>query len=283
MTTQSQPAGDRVAGNAPPDGPRGAHCEVNGVRLHYLDFNAAASGPPILILPGITSPAITWAFVARRLATRWRVVVPDIRGRGLSENHPGLGYALDDYATDALGLIDAAGLDRPIIIGHSMGARIAACLGARAPNVASKMILVDPPLSGPGREPYPTPLSSYLTARDAASKGATVETFRKLNPTWTDEQIALRIQWLPSCSIEAIEATHRNFQLEDVFGYFPKLSCPTLVLHALRARVVSPELAQEIARLLPAGRAEGIEAGHMIPWDNLEGFLEAVTRFVLAD
>lgn len=261
---------------------RGAHCEVDGVRLHYLDFNETAPGTPILILPGITSPAATWAFVARRLATRCRVVVPDIRGRGLSENRPGLGYSLDDYAADARGLIRAVGLERPIVIGHSMGARIAACLGASDPDIASRMILVDPPLSGPGRDPYPTPLASYLTARAAASNGATIEAFREFNPTWTEEQIALRIQWLPSCSIEAIEATYRHFHDEDVFPYFSELSCPTLLLYALRAKVVGPEQAKEIEHLLPAGRAEGIEAGHMVPWDNLEGFIDAVTRFITA-
>src|SRR3569623_3517510 len=99
---------------------RGMHCLSNGVRLHYLDFNHAAPGTPILLLPGITSPAATWAFVARRLSASRRVVVPDIRGRGLSDSGPGLGYSLDDYAGDTLGLIAAAGLQRPIVIGHSM-------------------------------------------------------------------------------------------------------------------------------------------------------------------
>jgi len=112
---------------------RGMHCQTNGIRLHYLDFNHAAPGTPILLLPGITSPAATWAFVAERLAAKRRVVVPDIRGRGLSDSGPGLGYSMDDYARDALGLIEAAGMKHPIVIGHSMGARIAARLAAMAP------------------------------------------------------------------------------------------------------------------------------------------------------
>lgn len=261
---------------------RGMHCVANGIRLHYLDFNHTAVGAPILLLPGITSPAVTWAFVAQRLATTRRVIVPDIRGRGLSESRPGLGYTLDDYAQDALGLIEALGLKRPIVIGHSMGARIAARLGAAAPEACSTLILVDPPLSGPGREPYPTPLSSYTSAREAASRGATVEDFRQFTPTWTDEQIALRIEWLPTCSVDAITQTHKNFQEEDVFPDFPKLRNPTLLIYATRAKVVSPELAAEVGRLIPNSQIAGVQAGHMIPWENLEGFLDVINRYLSA-
>lgn len=259
---------------------RGMHCLANGIRLHYLDFNHTAPGAPVLLLPGITSPAATWAFVAQRLAVSRRVIVPDIRGRGLSESGPGLGYSLDDYARDALDLIGAVGLQDPIVIGHSMGARIAARLVATSPDAVAKLVLVDPPLSGPGREPYPTPLSSYLSAREAASRGATVEQFRSYTPTWTDDQIALRIQWLPTCSVEAITETHKNFQEEDIFPDFPKLSCPTLLVHAMRAKVIVPEMAAEVGQLLPNGQVVGVQAGHMIPWDNLEEFLDVTERFI---
>lgn len=160
---------------------RGAHCIANGIRLHYLEFHSAPTNPAIVLLPGITSPAITWAFVAERLATTHRVLVLDIRGRGLSESRAGLGYTLDDYAQDARGVIEVLGLGHPIVIGHSMGARIVARLGAIAKELPSKLVLIDPPLSGPGRTPYPTPLSSYLTAIEAASRGASVAEVSKIH------------------------------------------------------------------------------------------------------
>jgi len=261
-------------------GARGRHCMSGDVRIHYLDFNPAAPGTPLLLLPGITSPAATWAFVARRLAAKRRVVVPDIRGRGLSECRPGLGYGLDDYAGDAHAVIAAAGLGRPVVLGHSMGARIAAHLEAGQPGTCSRLILADPPLSGPGREPYPTPLQSYIGARDAACRGATIEDFRKLTPGWSDEQIALRLQWLPTCAVEAIVETHRNFHAEDIFPSFARISCPTLLIHAARARVVPAGEAARIAALMPQGRAEAVDAGHMIPWENLDDFLQAIERFL---
>lgn len=259
---------------------RGAHCIANGIRLHYLEFHSASTNTPILLLPGITSPAITWSFVAERLATTNRVLVLDIRGRGLSESRDGLGYTLDDYAQDVRGVIEVLGLGHPIVIGHSMGARIATRLGAVASDLPSKLVLIDPPLSGPGRPPYPTPLDSYLTAIEAASRGASAEEFRKFAPTWTDEQISLRLEWLPTCSIEAVTQTHRHFHDEDVFPDFARLTSPTLLIYAAKANVVPAELAKEIADLLPNGRAVPVQAGHMIPWDNLEGFLAVLQPFL---
>ena len=259
---------------------RGRHCMSGDVRIHYLDFNSEATGVPVLLLPGITSPAATWAFVARRLAATRRVVVPDIRGRGLSENRAGLGYTLDDYSDDALAVISAAGLGRPNLIGHSMGARIAAHLEAREPGTCSRLILADPPLSGPGRDPYPTPLQSYTNARDAACRGASIEEFRKLTPGWSDAHIASRLQWLPTCAVEAIVATHRNFQEEDIFPSCPRILCPTLLIYAAKARVVPPEAAAQVVALMPHARAEAIDTGHMIPWEDLEGFLQAIERFL---
>jgi N-formylmaleamate deformylase len=259
---------------------RGAHCMANGIRHHYLEFHTDPRAPAILLLPGITSPAITWSFVAEPLAATHRVFVLDIRGRGLSESRPGLGYSVDDYAADARGVIEGLGLERPTVIGHSMGARIAARLGATAPQLASKLVLVDPPLSGPGRPPYPTPLSNYLNAIEAASRGATVEEFRRFTPTWTDEQIALRLEWLPTCGVEAVTQSHRMFHEEDIFPDFPRLTCPTLFIYASKATVVTPEQAGEIGKLLRHGQIVPVAAGHMIPWDNLPDFLAAMRPFL---
>ena len=199
-----------------------------------------------------------------------------------SPSRPGLGYGFYDYARDIHGLINALPIEHPIVIGHSMGARIAARLAATQPGLASKLVLVDPPLSGPGRAPYPTPLQSYLTERiEAASRGASVEAFRAFTPTWTDEQIALRLEWLPTCTVEAVTESHRSFHTENIFPDFPRLECPTLSVHAAKAKVVRLKKAAEIAALPPHGKAIPVEAGHMIPWDNLEEFA-VMQPFVLS-
>ncbi len=114
---------DRLVPGLAAFGGTSAWVENNGVRLHSLIFG---NGPiDIVVLPGITRPAPTWAFVAKWLIDLARVVVLDVRGRGLSDAPPS-GYQLADYVEDTRVLCDSLALDRPVILGHSMGARIGA-------------------------------------------------------------------------------------------------------------------------------------------------------------
>lgn len=126
-------------------------------RLHLLDY--AGDGVPLLILPGITSPAVTMDFVARELPTTVRPLTLDVRGRGLSDG--GGGHTVEEYAEDAEAVITELGLDRPILLGHSMGARIAAVTAVRGKVALRGTVLVDPPMSGPGRGPYPTSPAAF--------------------------------------------------------------------------------------------------------------------------
>lgn len=257
---------------------RGRHVRANGIRLHYIDH--PGPGPDLLVIPGITSPAITWGFVAERLAATNRVIVLDNRGRGLSESAPGLGHSTGDYAGDGLAVIDALGLERPIVLGHSMGARIAARMAAMAPGAMAKLVLAEPPTSGPGRRPYPSPIEPYLGAIEAASAGATLEEFREFAPTWSDEHLALRLEWLPTCSVDAVKASHRSFHTEDFFADLPKIACPTLLVIGARAQVITDSDADEITGLIGDLRVVRLDTGHMLPWDDLEAFVDAVTPFV---
>src|SRR4051794_18796870 len=117
---------------------KGRHIRANGVRLHYLEFENRH--PPLVLIPGITMPAATWAFVGARLAQFAHVFVLDPRGRGLSQGGAELGYRLDDYAGDVLGLIHGLGLERADVLGHSMGARIAVRLAASAPSAVENLV-----------------------------------------------------------------------------------------------------------------------------------------------
>src|SRR5688500_7907136 len=130
----------------------GAHARANGIRQHYLRYGGR--GRPLVLVPGITSPAITWGFVGERLGETFDTYVLDVRGRGLSEGGAHLGYTLDDYARDVAELAAVLKFQSYVVVGHSMGGRIAARLGHRFPENIARMVIVDPPVSGPGRRPY---------------------------------------------------------------------------------------------------------------------------------
>ena len=256
----------------------GHHLLVNDIRIHYLEHGTG--DPTIILLPGITSPAITWAFVSERLAAFSRVFTLDMRGRGLSSGGLDLAYRLADYAEDTAGIIRALGLDRPIVLGHSMGARIAIELGATAPDVVGRLILADPPVSGPGRRPYPIPLDWYLDGIDQASRGEPIPAAGSLLAHWTDEQLALREEWLPTCDKTAISESHRSLQDEDIHAMMPSIRSPTLLICAGNGGTITTEEEREVVGLIADCRSARIpDVGHMMPWDNLDAFVDAVRGF----
>ncbi len=259
----------------------GAQVHAHGIRQHYLRYGG--HGAPLVLVPGITSPAITWGFVAERLAATHDVYVLDVRGRGLSETGPDLQYDLDSYADDVRGLIDALGLEGCVVLGHSMGARIAIRLARRGAAGIASLVLVDPPVSGPGRRAYPAKLDWYVDSIRAARRGMDAEAMRRFCPTWTEEQLRLRAEWLHTCDELATRVTFEKFHTEDIHQDLPHLTLPVLLMVATRGGVILPEDEAEIRTLLPTIRLAHVpDAGHMIPWDNLDGFCTTVAGFLAA-
>lgn len=254
------------------------HFVSNGVRLHYVEY--PSPNPPLVVLPGITMPAACMDFVGRRLSLHHHVYILDNRGRGLSESGRHLGYRLDDHARDALGLIAHLHLGQPAILGHSMGARIAIRLAATAPANTGPLVLVDPPVTGPGRRPYPTPLKQFLDAIDSTSRGIGEEAMKQALG-WQDEHVELRMKWLPTCSKHAVTEAHRSFHEEDIHKDMPRIASDALLVYAGRGNTVSDAEADEICKLIPHCEKRLIShTSHMIPWDDLETFASAVEQFL---
>jgi N-formylmaleamate deformylase len=258
---------------------RSGYVDAGGLRLHHLEYGDA--GPPIVIVPGITSPAATWEFISVPLARDHRVITLDIRGRGLSDK-PREGFSLTDYAGDVAAVVENLDLERPSLIGHSMGARIAAAVALLHPKAAGPLVLADPPLTGPGRGPYPMSLEAFMDQLEAARSSASIEVLRGYFPTLTDEQLALRAQWLPTCDETAVRESWLNFHREDFFPYLRELEPPVLFMYGGNSPVIPESAVPEVTEASRKGveivRIPG--AGHMIPWDNADDFLAETTRFL---
>ncbi|MGW5866612.1 alpha/beta fold hydrolase [Streptomyces sp. NPDC055239] len=242
-------------------------------RLHLLDYGGP--GTPLLILPGITSPAVTMDFVARELTDVVRPLVLDVRGRGLSDG--GGSYCLEEYAEDVEAVVTGLGLDRPVLFGHSMGARIAAVTAVRGKVALRGTVLGDPPMSGPGRGPYPTPLAAFLDQLAQATRGTDADEVALSWPRWPRREQELRARWLASCDAEAIAATHRGFESEDFFDWWPSVPGPTALLYGADSPVVTAAGAAEAVRLRPSAVLDSIpDAGHMLFWDSGRAALTAL-------
>ena len=260
----------------------GYHVRANGVRLHLLRYGG--QGPRMLVLPGITSPAITWGFVAERLTRHFDVHVLDFRGRGLSSSAPGMDASLDAMADDVLDLLEVQGWSSVTLLGHSMGARVAIRAASRDARRLDRLLLIDPPVSGPGRRPYPVPLSWYVDSIRMAIQGITADELRPYAPTWTDEQLQLRAEWLHTCSEEAVAQAHAGFHSDDIHADLASLQTPGLLMTAGRGGVVLAEDLAEIETLAPHLRqCTASDAGHMIPWDDEPNFHRLLGEYLELD
>src|SRR5262245_276193 len=104
--------------------PREGRVATNRLSLHYRDWGG--EGRPIVLLHGLASNARIWDLVAPRLTGAGRVIAINQRGHGGSDR-PEDGYAFEDVTADLAGAINALGLEKPIIVGHSWGANVAVC------------------------------------------------------------------------------------------------------------------------------------------------------------
>src|SRR5207302_5498122 len=93
--------------------------EVNGLRLHYTRTGGAR--PPVVLAHGVTDDGLCWAPVAEALAPEYDVIMVDARGHGRSDA-PEQGYDPATQAADLAGVIAALNLQKPFVLGHSMGA-----------------------------------------------------------------------------------------------------------------------------------------------------------------
>ena len=100
------------------------------------------SGPAVLAVHGITGSHAAWAWVADRLAGAVNLIAPDLRGRGASNGLPGP-FGMAAHAADLVAVLDHLEVTQAVVVGHSMGAWIAATLAAGYPERVRSLILVD--------------------------------------------------------------------------------------------------------------------------------------------
>ncbi|MGO4578460.1 alpha/beta fold hydrolase [Cupriavidus sp. 2TAF22] len=263
----------------------GGNVSANGIRQHYLRYGgnagARAQRDAVIIVPGITSPAVTWGFVGERFGQHFDTYVLDVRGRGLSAAGDTLDYGLDAQAADVLAFARALGLARYAIVGHSMGARIGIRAARANPAGLTRLVMVDPPVSGPGRRAYPSQLPWYVDSIRLARQGIDAEGMRRFCPTWTQDQLRLRAEWLHTCDERAVVASFEDFHRDDIHADLPALRVPALLMVAGRGDVIRAEDIEEIRGLLPAVLVARVpDAGHMIPWDDEAGFYRAFGDFL---
>jgi pimeloyl-ACP methyl ester carboxylesterase len=252
---------------------------VGGIAIHYYRMGDRAK-PPVVMLHGFTDAGICWLRLATDLAPDYDVIALDAAGHGKSG---GLEHGFRSRAvSDVIAAIDGLGLERPALVGHSMGGSTASGVAAVASERLRGIVLEDPPW----RDTPPAARGPEVVARMRALKEMSAEeryaqAARDL-AHWAESE---RIPWADSKG-------QLNLGVYDEavdFGRPPwrevvaKITCPTLLITAdpERGAIVTPETAREASSLWRTGRVVQIAgAGHNIRRDRYEPFRAAVTGFL---
>jgi len=235
-------------------------------------------GKQILCIHGITANCRFWDCLASALASHHRVIAMDLRGRGLSDKPP-TGYSIEHHCKDVLALMNNQGLERPVLMGHSLGAFISLVFAAQYPQRVDRLILVDgggklsetqmakvfvgikPSLDRLGQvfpsieayilqmqqAPYLQPWNSYM------------ENYFRYEVENAEGGVRSRVH------PKHIEEEARNLGKVDSSQFYTKVTSPTLILRATKGMLAEDDLvlpedvADRMVREIPNARKVDLE------------------------
>lgn len=266
--------------------------EVRGLRLHYRVVGRPG-GTPLVMLHGLLGHAREWDPAVAELAVAHQVWVLDQRGHGLSDWAGD--YARSTMAEDLIAWLEAVGLDRPVVIGHSMGATVALLAAARRPDLFGRLVIADTaPKTADGQ--LQAWLREYLQELGAASHGTVAEALalRSGGPRARPDLVRRSVE---QSLVRGDDGRYRwRFDARGLVGSLDSvdpavlwdaidaISCPVLLLRGEHSLELSPELAGEMARRLGDARLGTIAgAGHDLALENPEGVARAVLDYLAGD
>ncbi len=255
-------------------------------------------GPPLLLLHGVSRMHGDWSAVFDGLEASWRVIAVDQRGHGGSDRADR--YLVVDYVVDAVRLVRDEIREPVVILGHSLGAMVAAGVAAALPTLVRGVVLEDPPFHSMGRRIAGSAWQSQFSGMlSAACAGGTAEELAKaladivlpLSDGGTVRLGAVRdaaaLRWTAACLAkldpEVLTPVIAGHWLDgyDPEGIARQIRCPCVLLQA--DPTAGGALAEDEARSFveAAGSCE-VErfpgSGHLLHWQHPDRVVAAVER-----
>ncbi len=259
---------------------------ANGISLHY--YRTGGNKPPIVLLHGFTDNALCWTRVAHVLEQEYDVIMVDARYHGLSEGAT-TGFSTQLLADDTVAFIQALHLERPFLLGHSMGAATTAVVAAQHPDLVRAILLEDPPWLAKVapeseedqlQEPAAHPWYKWVTDIKALTHEEGIKTAHVQNPTWAEEELGL---WLEAKEQFNLNAFRYNTPSPSWREILPDITCPILLIIGDREKgaIITQEVAQEASHLWKDGQVIHLAgAGHNIRREQFALYKDVITTFL---
>ncbi len=278
------------------------------LRIHFRDWGDA-SAPPLILVHGLRDHSHSFDDLARGLLDRHHVIALDLRGHGDSETTPY--YSFGHFVLDLHNLIRALRLQKPVIIGHSLGGEVVAQYGGSFPDIPSRLVIIE------GLGPPPLDLDEEVRwtidgfARiDRALAGhpglkdleAAYRRLRERNPRLSESkarELALlgtraredgTLEWKFDAMLTTM-AVNGPFHLDYSMAMWRRIAAPTLIIHGgesgefWRSKPGAVYLdTDDLERRLGCFRthrfSELAGAGHMVHFDRPRELVTAIREFL---
>jgi pimeloyl-ACP methyl ester carboxylesterase len=265
----------------------------DSIKLHHLDWGNHGRHPLVLV-HGSRLHAHVWSHFSRRFSDRYHVIALDQRGHGDSGWGAEHGYQMENFYEDLRAVVEARGLSRFTLIGHSLGGRVSMLYAHRHPELLERLVLVDitpgrPAAAAPGEIPD----DSRTSVGEFDSREAALAHLRRLMPRapghLVEESVRHglretgngRYTWKYDPGF--LSGARSRSTTVDLWSVVKSIPTPTLLQYGSHSNVVSPDLAARMAGTMPRCTVERIEgAGHGLFTDQPEAFAESVERFLAA-
>nr|WP_233635523.1 alpha/beta hydrolase [Burkholderia gladioli] len=260
--------------------PEGKFVDIDGDRLHYVDYG---SGPPIVMVHGLCGQLRNFAYLELpRLAQSHRVIVVDRAGSGRSTRGPASQANVYAQARTIARFIDTLGLEKPLLVGHSLGGAIALAVGLDHPDSVSRIALIaplthtetEPPAAFKGlalRWPLLRRFASLtmgipvmiLQSRKAIDAIFAPEPVPRDFPIKGGGLMGLRPDAFYAASSDLVAAPE---DLPEMERRYPTLGMPVSVLYGRQDAILSyRKHGEALKQKLPGIELTLVEGGHMLP------------------
>ncbi|MFE5560217.1 alpha/beta fold hydrolase [Streptomyces sp. NPDC056544] len=250
------------------------------VRLCCRDWGG--SGPPVVLLHGLAGHAGEWDATARPLSTRYRVVAIDQRGHGASERRP-RDLSRAAYVADVVAVVDQLDLQRPVLVGQSMGGNTAMLTAAAHPELIRALVLVE---AGPGGsnpnvpaeiggwlDSWPMPFPSREGAVQFLGGG-------QVGEGWAAGLEERDGGWWPRFDRDVMVASLAENTRRSFWDEWAKVSCPTLVVLG-QTGIIPPQEADDMLQQRPATVAVSIPGtGHDLHLERPDVLQQLLSEFL---
>ena len=256
-----------------------------GVRIQY--YRTGGEKPPLIMLHGLMDNALSWNRIPLLLEVEYDVVLVDARGHGMS-GLDARGAGLDVQADDVTAVIEQLHLVKPVLVGHSMGAALAALVAARLPKVIRGAVLIDPPwrdeeelIPSNGKERYDETFREGFRKIKETNLEVLMAKGRAENPGWDDSEFSQWARARQQFNLDTLNTVMiRAFPWHEIA---PRLTCQGLLITGdpEYGAVITPALGEKITKAWRKGKLVHVpRAGHSIHRDQFVFVMQAISSFL---